>query len=381
MKKLILIITLIFASQIVDAQTINLVQDKSYAVSNGWTKIFENFKKLVVCDDGTAMISHANENRYSLFDENGKFLKDIKIYFEDGKKKPFNLQPVYGKTNGLYFTGNNSQGNIYFFNDNGLIVKELTIDFSAHEMIPMADDKIALSGGTSWTTQWHYFVAILDVNTGKYHIVYSDFEDNTSPKSDYTIYAKTTINHRIDMVKISDDILAIAVPDDGKLLIYNFIENSLIEKKLDWKPKTLSVEEQKKIQTEVIEKYKKEFPYWSNNLDPQKLAEFQQEFVQMLENGIDYITEPLTLSWFTSAIKGDGDNILFFEYAEAAGKNKFHTYSVSQSKTLSQNTFQCADFELSITKNRFVVHNGYVYGVQEVKGSKGELRLVRLGME
>ena len=51
------------------------------------------------------------------------------------------------------------------------------------------------------------------------------------------------------MVKISDDVLAIAVPDEGKLLLYNFTENSLIEKKLDWQPKILSVEEQKILNT------------------------------------------------------------------------------------------------------------------------------------
>ena len=103
MKKLLLIITILFASYIIDAQTINLVKDESYAVGGDWAKICDNAKKLTVFDDGTAMISHTNENRYSLFDKNGKLLKDIKIYFEDGKKKPFNLQPVLGKINNLYF--------------------------------------------------------------------------------------------------------------------------------------------------------------------------------------------------------------------------------------------------------------------------------------
>ena len=323
MKKLLLIITILFASYIVDAQNINLVKDDSYASTEdfdffdalGQAGTLYNVKKLTVFDDGTAMISHTNENRYSLFDKNGKHLKDIEIYFEDGKKKPFNLQPVFGKINNLYFTGNNSQGIIYFFNDNGLIVKDITIDFSSHEMIPLANNKIALFGGTSWTKQWRYFVTILDVNTEKYHIIYDDFEDSTFPQNDYTIYAKRLINHRIDMIKISDNVLAIAIPDNGKLLLYNFIESNLIEKKLDWKPKTLSVEEQQKMQSEAIEKYKKEFPNWSSgDMDPQTIAELQQEFVQRLENGMNYITEPLTLSWFTSAMKGNGDNIIFFEY-------------------------------------------------------------------
>jgi len=380
MKKLFLILTLAFASYIVDAQTINLVKDESYAVSGDWTKICDNAKKLTVFDDGTAMISHTNENRYSLFDKNGKLLKDIKIYFEDGKKKPFNLQPVIGKINNLYFTGTNSQGIIYFFNDNGLIVKDITIDFSSHEMIPLTNDKIALFGSTSWETQWHYFVAILDVNTGDYHIIYNAFID-TAFSGEYMIYAKALINHKVDMIKISDDVLAIAVPDEGKLLLYNTTENNLIEKKFDWQPQILSVEEQKKMQADVIEKYKKETDIWKNYPNPEKLAEKQQEFVKQLENGMNHITEPLTVSWYSSAIKGNGDNIIFFEYIEEAGKNSFHTYSVGQNKSISQNSFQCADFDLSITKSKFVVHNGYVYGIQKVKGSENELRLVRFEMK
>lgn len=380
MKKLFLILTLVFASYIVDAQTINLVKDNSYALSGDWTKICDNAKKLTVFDDGTAMISHTNENRYSLFDKNGKLLKDIKIYFEDGKKKPFNLQPVLGKINNLYFTGTNSQGIIYFFNDNGLIVNEITIDFSSHEMIPLANDKIALFGGTSWETQWHYFVAILDVNTGDYHIIYNAFID-TAFSGEYMIYAKALINHKVDMIKISDDVLAIAVPDEGKLLLYNTTENNLIEKKFDWQPQILSVEEQKKMQADVIEKYKKETDIWKNYPNPEKLAEKQQEFVKQLENGMNHITEPLTVSWYSSAIKGNGDNILFFEYIEEAGKNSFHAYSVGQNKTISKNSFQCADYDLSIKKNKFVIHNGYVYGIQEVKGSKNDLRLVRFEMK
>ena len=104
-------------------------------------------------------------------------------------------------------------------------------------------------------------------------------------------------------------------------------------------------------------------------------------FIKKLEDGMNHITEPLTISWFTSAMKGNGDNILFFEDPEEEGQNTFHTYSVGQNKSISQNSFQCTDFDLSITKSKFVVHNGYVYGIQKVKGSKNELRLVRFEMK
>jgi hypothetical protein len=380
MKKLLLIITILFASYIIDAQTINLVKDESYAVGGDWAKICDNAKKLTVFDDGTAMISHTNENRYSLFDKNGKHLKDIEIYFEDGKKKPFNLQPVFGKINNLYFTGTNSQGIIYFFNDNGLIVNEITVDCSVYNMIPLDDNHIAFYGGTSWRTKWRDFVAILDINTGKYKIIFDYYEDTPSKNDDYYIYAKAHVNKRPEIFKVNDNLI-VAIPQEGVLKVFDFAGNKVSEHKLDWKPKTLSVEEQKKMQSDAIEKYKKEFDIWQKYPNPEKLAEKQQEFVKQLENGMNHITEPLTISWYSSAIKGNGDNILFFEYIEEAGKNSFHTYSVGQNKTISKNSFQCADFDLSITKNKFVIHNGYVYGIQKVKGTEDELRLVRFLMK
>ena len=380
MKKLLLIITILFASYIIDAQTINLVKDDSYAVSEdffdalGQAGTLYNVKKLTVFDDGTAMISHTNENRYSLFDENGKHLKDIEIYYEDAKKKPFNLQPVFGKINNLYFTGNNSQGIIYFFNDNGLIVKEITVDCSVYNMITLNNNDIAFYGGTSWKTKWRDFVAILDVNTGKYKIIFDYFEDISSKNDDYYIYAKAHVNKRPEILKVNDNLI-VAIPQEGVLKVFDFAGNKVSEHKLDWKPKILSVEEQKKIQADAIAKYKQEAADTENNPDLFK------DFISRLENGMDHITQPLSLSKFTLAIKGNGDNIIFFEYAEESGQNSFHTYSVGQNKTISQNSFQCADFDLSITKNKFVIHNGYVYGIQKVKGSDNELRLVRFEMK
>lgn len=379
MKKLFLILTLAFASYIVDAQTINLVKDESYAVNEdffdalGQAGTLYNVKKLTVFDDGTAMISHTNENRYSLFNENGKHLKDIEIYYEDGKKKPFNLQPVFGKINNLYFTGSNSNGIIYFFNDNGLIVNEITIDCSVYNMIPLDDNHIAFYGGTSWRTKWRDFVAILDINTGKYKIIFDYYEDTPSKNDDYYIYAKAHVNKRPEIFKVNDNLI-IAIPQEGVLNIYNLAGNKVSEHKLDWKPKTLSVEEQKKIQAKAIAKYKQEAADAEHNI-------YFNDFILRLENGMDHITQPLSLSKFTLAIKGNGDNIIFFEYAEESGQNSFHTYSVGQHKTISQNTFQCSDFDLSITKNKFVIHNGYVYGIQKVKGSEEELRLVRFVMK
>ena len=180
MKNLLFIIVLAIATCFqVDAQVIKLVPDETYGVGNDWNKIFDTYydtldgrpnglrKQLVVFDDGKAIVSHATRNRYSLFDSNGKFLKNITLYSADKGKKPRNLQPVEGKLGNLYFTKANNTGDIYLFDNNGLIVKELKIKYQALEMLALDDHHIAIYGGTSWTNKYRHLVSLLDTKTGK----------------------------------------------------------------------------------------------------------------------------------------------------------------------------------------------------------------------
>ena len=88
------------------------------------------------------------------------------------------------------------------------------------------------------------------------------------------------------------------------------------------------------------------------------------------------------MGWFTMAIKGNDGQILFFGDAEAAGENTFHAYSVGKGQNVSTGSFQCEDYDLALTKKRFVCHGGYYYGVQVLKDCKGmPLRLVRFRAE
>jgi len=395
MKKLILIVSFLFASLAIDAQVVNLVQDKDYAVGNDWTRIFDNFKKLTVFDDGTAMISHTNENRYSLFDADGKFLKDIRIYYENDTKKPRNIQPVMGMIGKLYFTSANNMGDIYFFDQSGLIVNDIRIDYQALDMIALDDSHIGVYGSTSWKSKQRYFVSVLDVNTGKYKIVYDYFKADfgASAGDDYYVYANAFVKDKPDIAKVNDNLI-VSFSDAGKIRIYSPSGNFIEEKQLDWQPKALSVDEQKVIQNKVIGRYKGKLEAYQKKTmfksedgtvyaeyDNKALSDRAQTLVTMLEKGMDHITEPITIGLFTSSIKGTADNVLYFEDAEEQGRNKFRTYSITQGKTISENTFQCDDFDIVITKNRFVVSNGFVYGVQKVKGDDGELRLVRFEMK
>ena len=393
MKKILLIIVLALASCFqVDAQMITLVADETYGNGNDWDKIFDTYydtvggrpyglrKQLVVFDDGKAMVSHATRNKYSLFDANGKFLKDITLYFADKGKKPRNLQPVEGKLGNLYFTRANNTGDIYLFDDKGLIVKELKIKYQALEMLALDDHHIAIVGGTSWTNKWRHFVSVLDTKTGKEKIICDAFEDtNTDIKSKgYYIYTESRRNDMQGHWQIAkaNGRLIVSNPIDGLVRTYDFNGNKISEKLLDWEPQNLSVEEQVALQNDRIQRLKDELPQITAT--DERLLPAYRELISSYEKGIQHIKEPINMGWFTMAIRGNDDDILFFGDAEEAGKNTFHTYSVSKRQSISENSFQCKDYDLAITKKRFVCHNGFYYGVQVLKDCEGiPLRLVR----
>ena len=395
MKNLFLIITLAIATCFqVDAQVIRLVPDETYGAGNNWDKIFDTYydtldgrpyglrKQLVVFDDGKAIVSHATRNRYSLFDSNGKFLKDITLHFADKGKKPRNLQPVDGKLGDLYFTQANNTGDIYLFDGNGLITKELKIKYLAKEMLALDDRHIAIIGGTSWSKKWRSLVSILDTKTGKEKILCDAFEDVSADLKSKKYYIYTE-SRREDMkgewqIAKVDGKLIVSNPIDGLVRTYDFNGNKISEKLLDWEPQTLSVEEQIALQNARIKDLKAELPGETD----ERVLRYYNDLISFYENGIQHIKEPINMGWFTLAIKGNDDNILFFGDAEEAGKNTFHTYSVSKGQSISTGSFQCEDYDLAITKKRFVCHNGFYYGVQVLKNCEGmPLRLVRFRAE
>ena len=395
MKNLLFIIVLAITTCFqANAQVIQLVPDETYGQGNNWDKIFDTYydtldgrpyglrKQLVVFDDGKAMVSHATRNRYSLFDANGKFLKDITLYFADKGKKPRNLQPVEGKLGDLYFTRANNMGDIYLFDNNGLIVKELKIKYQALEMLALDDHHIAIYGGTSWTNKYRHLVSLLDTNTGKEKILCDEFRESSGDlkNKDYFIYTegkRDDMKGQWQIAKVNGKFI-VSNPIDGLVRTYDFSGNKISEKLLDWEPQTLSVEEQIALQNARIKDLKNELPGETD----ERVLRFYNDFITFYENGIQHIKEPINMGWFTMAIKGNDDNILFFGDAEVVGQNTFHVYSVSKGQSISTGSFQCEDYDLALTKKRFVCHNGFYYGVQVLKNYDGmPLRLVRFKAE
>ena len=271
-----------------------------------------------------------------------------------------------------------------FFDVNGLIIKELKIDFLSLEMLALDDSHIAIYGSTSWTTKDRYFISILDINTGKYKIIYDSFKErNMFSANDYIISNKN-IFHSPQMLKVNDKLVIVHLSDDI-LRIFDFYGNKISEKRLDWPQKILSVEQQIKKQRDRIASSKKTLAaiqsgpdneYKKVNIDKGKAT------IRQLENGLEYIKEPVEIGWGTIAMTDSDGNILIFDEIEETGKNSFHVYNLEKGTTTSVNSFNCDGYDLAITKKRLVFHKGYVYGIQELSNYDGKpLRLVRFNVE
>lgn len=406
MKKHIILLTLLFASfYSVDAQsvieifqkskTINLVADETYGVGNDWETIFESYydkmndtpiglrKKLVIYDDGKAIVGHATRNQYSFFDSDGKFLKNISLHFADPSRKPQNIQQAAGYINGMFFTKTNNMGDIYFFDDNGLITKVIRINYLAGDMLVLDDSHIAIFGSTSWKTKSRYLVSILDINTEQEKIVYDRFREHGELiNQNATIGAegqKRELSFSIQISK-ADDKLIVSCPTESTIKIFDFQGNKISEKQLDWEQNYMSVDDQLNYQRRRMSSFKEHLSEVEKAPDDkykERHIRSLNDLIFRYENGLEKIKEPLGMGWFTIAISG-GNDIFFFADAEEAGENSFHVYQVKNGKTISENTLRCDDYDLAITKKRLVYYNGYFYGIQELKGCEGNpLRLVR----
>lgn len=411
MKKYILLMTFLLASSFfVDAQsvteifqrskTINLVADDTYGTGNDWAKIFESYydefdgmaiglrKRLVIYDDGKAIVGHATRNQYSLFDSDGKFLKDISLHFADPDRKPQNIKQAFGYINGLFFTQANMMGDIYFFDSNGLIVKVIRIDHGTLDMLVLDDSHIAIYGSTSWGKKHRYFVSILDINTEKNTIIYDKFRDfrefwDENGFTNASESRKREMDFSVNILK-ADNRLVVSCPTESTIKIFDFQGNTISEQQYDWNQNYLSVEEQLNYQKERISYLKEclsEVDEMTDNKYRERNIRSLNDLISRYEKGLNEIKEPFGMGWFTIAISG-GDNIFFFDEAKEAGENSFHVYQVRNGKTISENTLRCNDYDLAITKKRLVFYNGYFYGIQELKNCKGNpLRLVRFKVE
>lgn len=404
MKKVILIIITILAGLFsANAQTLKdfykqnpvlqLTADETYAKGNDWDKVFDSYydkvgdrpignrKTLTVTEDGSALVSHYNRNRYSLFDKDGKFIKDIVIKDKMGKAIS-NVKPVKGCINGYFYTQPDNMGKMYFFDIEGNIIDELTLSYSANRIITLSDNKIAVSGSTSWKGKDKYFISIIDINTGKDNIIWELLED----KNKYSINEGKTViitptgmlttmaRKEVGMAYI-DNLLYVSLPLTGEILTYDIYGNVKSKAKMTWADKYISAEEQKEFLQKIIDSYKENLKDHPNS----EFAKHLQSLIDKLESSRDEVKDSIPAPAFSTMIKDSDNNLLFFEYLEDEEQNRFNVWVYNDKGYTCKNSLQCESYKLAITPSKLVFHNGYIYGIQEINGAKGGMptRLVR----
>lgn len=181
-------------------------------------------------------------------------------------------------------------------------------------------------------------------------------------------------------IEFVNDKLIVAIPTTGEIQIYD-LDGKLVSKdNIDWGVNYISVEEQKEIQKKFIEKYKSikepEFASW---VSPEENKKAQETIVKQMEEDLGEISKPIPVPFFSTILRDPDDNLLFFEIPKEGGANKFNVWIYTNNgKFVCQSSFECDNYNLSITPSKMVFHNGYIYALQILKEAEGNpLRLVR----
>jgi len=376
---------------------VKLVPDTEYAKDNNWGKVFESYydtlyhtamgdrKSIVLTPTGSVVVSHRYRNFYTLFDANGKFVREFGIKDKAGKpiKEP---EAMVGVMNNNLFTGLDKMGKMNCYDLNGNYVKTLALNYSAREIIPLSNNKIAVVGWSIWKNKSRDFVAIVDYETNEQKIIWDHFSPTNNPTVSHTEKGVTfetsgNITATVDFISPSiafvRDLLVVALPHNGEILFYDINGNLKKKDKVSWEQKYLSVEEQKKMEKKAIEKFDLEERKKMMALGASK--ENIDAWLEKMKENMNRITTPKPLPLFSNILKDSDGNLLFFEMPETEGGNKFNVWVYQNGgQFVCQSSFVCDDYNLVITPSKMVFHKGYIYALQTLKNAKGNpLRLVR----
>jgi len=420
MKKFFVLLCFMFFLHDMSAQSlldvykkgvVKLTPDTEYAQGNQWNKVFETYydtlynrpmgdrKSIILMPNGSVVVNHAYRNFYSLFDANGKFMKEFGITGSSGKQFP-KTNAIAGVINNNFFTGLDNMGKMVCFDFNGNYVKTLTLDYMTKGMIPMTNNKIVVVGWVIWKDRFREFVAIVDYQTNEQKIIWEHFtpRDECGTHSslfNYSYrferggmiscttmpYSRSTGVSSPPQIAFVNDQLVVACPHNGEILTYDVNGKLMSKENIEWGKNYLSVEEQKEIQKKAIERY-------SNRKDDLIAGTFTSQnenikavetMLKQMEADLDKITTPIPIPVFSNIIKDSDGNLLFFEMPKEDGGNKFNVRVYQNGgKFVCQSSFECDDYDLFIAPSKMVFHNGYIYALQTLKKADGNpLRLVR----
>ncbi len=297
-----------------------------------------------------------------------------------------------------FFTGLDNMGNMICFDFDGDYVKTLKLNYMTKQMISLPNNKIAVVGWVIWSKKFRDFVALVDYETNDQNVIWDHFTDRLEPNEHklfhYTYMFKvggmvafTTMPYSKPTGLISRPKIAfvknnfiIANPTSGEISVYDLDGKLKLVHQIDWAKNYISVEEQKEIQQEAIKKYKSMKTFIGGlKIPPEESKLAQETIIKEMEADLDKISDPVPLPYFSTMIQDSDDNLLFFEFPEEENANKFNVWIYeNDGRFVCQSSFACDEYNLEINPSKMVFHNGYIYGLQLIKESKGvPLRLVR----
>ena len=404
----------LFAQPLIDIYkkgTVKLVPDTAYARGNDWGKALplhpENrfddptgdSKSLVMMPDGSVAVNHYNRNYFSVFDPAGKYKNDYYVTSRAGKKFISNVT-IKGVNQNFFFNRPDAMGNMNCFDFEGKYIKTLLLKHSAKTIIPLSPNKFVVTAWTLWETKYRDFVAIIDFDADKETIIWDHFTkrsdgDNSRALFDYYYtfenggsagftsmpYTERNGLSSPPQIALVNDKIVIGIPSTGEILIHTTDGKLVSKDKINWSAKEIiSVEEQKEIQKNTIEKMKTAFTHYEKmGFSKEDIENARKSITSQLEEDLNRIRTPIPIPFFSSIIKDSDDNLLFFEIPKETGANKFNVWVYNEGGIfMGQCSFECDEYDLSITPSKIVFYNGYIYSLQHLKNAKeNPLRLVR----
>ncbi len=394
--------------------TVKLIPDITYGENNDWDKVFETYydtiyntpmgnrKSLKLMPDGSVVVNHAYRNYYSKFSPDGTFQKEFGIIGKSGKRFK-KTKAIEGIINGnTFFSGLDNMGNMVCFGFDGHYKKTLKLDYMTKQSIPLPNGKIAVVGWVIWKDKFRDFVAIVDYETNKEKVIWEHFTERDERKNrtrkpfnySYTFEKQGGVS--CNTMPFSSDLkikarpllacinqkLILTNPTNGEISIYDLDGNFQSKTKMNLSSNFITVEEQKEIQRNSIDKFGKlnsaRFSgfAWVSEAESKKAHDF---FLNAMKEDLNNITAPISKPYFSTLIQDSDDNLLFFEFPKEQGENKFNVWIYkNDGEFICQSSFVCDDYILQINPSKLVFHNGYIYGLQLLKDAKGvPLRLTR----
>jgi hypothetical protein len=390
--------------------TIKLVPDKEYAKENDWNQVFRSYndkmgdahigerKSLVIMPDGSVVVSHAYTNYYSMFSPEGRFIKEFGIKNAKGQtlKKINGIEGIINDN--TFFTGLDNMGYMNCFNFNGKLIKTLRLNYMTKGIIPLPNGKIAVVGWVIWKDSFRDFISIVDYNTNEEKVIWEHFtkrENNDSERSlfnyDYsyknggavsfnTMPFSNNLGIATPSIACTGNKLIVSLPGSAEIMEYDLNGKFLIKKKIDWGVRSISVEEQKKIQKDQIEKFKSiKLPKFRAETTDEEVNLAKETILNEMKADLDKISKSVAIPVFSTVIKDSDGNLLFFEYPKEEDKNIFHVWVYEKGGNfICQSRFVCDDYDLNINPSRMAFHKGYLYSLQSSKNATGvPMRLVR----